>query len=192
MQACRRVLSGKNLTHAGGPARSFGGKSHPCGRACAFFWEENAPMRDGWRALSGKIFHPCERADTIFWEEISLIQVDLRVLSRKKSHPCRRVARAFGNDIALFERGRRMCPRFLGFAIGGQTSFAQRFEANGFSDKRKGTPTRRPSFSLSKNMLSNSNMHKCGIHIHCNGIPGEGSPRKTSHRDIFPPRLRLF
>ena len=159
----RRALSGRNLTYAGVSARSFGKKSHPCGRACAFFWGKISPMRAG-----------------------------LRVLSRKKSHPCRRVARAFGNDIALFERGRRMCPRFLGFAIGGQTSFAQRFEANGFSDKRKGTPTRRPSFSLSKNMLSNSNMHKCGIHIHCNGIPGEGSPRKTSHRDIFPPRLRLF
>lgn len=85
MQVSLRVLSEKNLTHAGGPTRSFeeeisplqtggahfrgryfthargriqsfGKKFHACRWVCAFFWEENAPMRDGWRALSGMIW----------------------------------------------------------------------------------------------------------------------------------------
>ena len=127
---------------------------------------------------SGKNSHACSLAYAVFRGRNLTLADGWRALS--------------GMIWPFLRGGGRMCPRFLGFCNRRADLFAQRFEANGFSDKRKGTPTRRPPFSLSKNQLSNSNMHKCGIHIHCNGIPGEGSPRKTSHRTFSHPACAYF
>lgn len=101
MQACRRGFLGKNLTHAGGPARSFGKKTHLCEMAGAHFRGSNLTHARGRIQSSGKKSHAYRWICASFRGRNLTLADGWRALS--------------GMILPLFERGRRMCPRFLGF-----------------------------------------------------------------------------
>lgn len=92
---------GKNLTHAGGPARSFGKKTHLCEMAGAHFRGSNLTHARGRIQSSGKKSHAYRWICASFRGRNLTLADGWRALS--------------GMILPLFERGRRMCPRFLGF-----------------------------------------------------------------------------